>query len=414
MDIISKIVDFFIYADKLPLAVNIILIIAVRILLCIAVYKDALRKKLSESRAYAGLTMAFGIVGYIVFMLITSKLKDKEKKGRGAALTVISVILLCANIALLGYTYESSELNYKIEYYGFDSDVGIFEAENGDKIRYNNLGQGFSLKNMDAFFYQAEDGERYKYDMIKESLDKEIPNEYYFAIPDFCINSKGEICQYNVDENYKSIYLDDELKVIIDSHGELYYYLENCYFDKNGDFVFTDEKLYNLTYDIAVKYFQNDSIAVEYRQCDQGYGDGYFACEYIYKNDNGLYVYYDKLGNEYSICDRSDFKYRDRFGKVYTQTVIPDGHSIVDEDGKYCKNECIDKDGYICFLTDLSCYDVLSSGHYVYTDSNKNLYYSPEDCYWDKDGNLKLSKAVADLTYEQIVSSEDTALVTDW
>lgn len=382
MNIFDNIIDFFIYADKISLTINILLFLVIRVLLCIAVYSNAERKKLSEIRTYAELVVIFGIVGYIVFMLLTRKIKCNEKKGREVVFAVISVVLICANIALFSYTDESAELNYKTQFYGFDSSVGIFEAENGDKIRYNNLGQGFSLKNMDAFFYQAESGERYIYVIAKDTIDRYSVKDGCFIgmMPEYCFNSKGYFCNLNDGGYYQSVCINDELRVIIDNNGELYYDIENCYFDENGDFIFTDEKLYNLTYDLAVKYLQNDEE---------------FNYEYIYKNDDGLYVYYDKLGNEYNICDDKEFSYQDKFGKVY---VDPDEDFLVDENG------------YICFSTDLSYCDVSSSAGDMYTiiyyDSNGNLYYSIDDCYWDKDGNLKLSKAVADITYEQIMSSD--------
>ena len=130
-----------------------------------------------------------------------------------------------------------------------------------------------------------------------------------------------------------------------------------------------------------------------------------------YLNEDGThYVTYDKMGKVYDFETEDALLYYTRDGDAYVYEwgdflVSTDEEWIVkakkynDEQIYLCKEkhiargaeDCfVDEDGY--FVFDLSLHPYYGNDEYdfplLYYDDDGNLFYLPEDCSWDKDGNL--------------------------
>ncbi|MBE6742309.1 MAG: hypothetical protein E7570_08430 [Ruminococcaceae bacterium] len=133
--------------------------------------------------------------------------------------------------------------------------------------------------------------------------------------------------------------------------------------------------------------------------------------------DESEYIFYDKMGKIYHIYDEEDIplytpdetmlKYDDYsdevpvneydFDKYYIRYVSADRSTVID-----IENALINQDGFIVAMdkSKLIC-DSIEGGEgetyeweysdekrNIYHDTNGNLYFEPEDCSWDKNGNL--------------------------
>ncbi|MCM1286121.1 MAG: hypothetical protein NC227_08220 [Bacteroides sp.] len=343
-------------------------------------------KNLAVYRYYVICVIIFGALGLLVFSLITGCVKGRSD-WKNKIIIIFSAVLMAVNIFVLAVcTYPEAAHNKKIDYYGFNSSIGIFEKENGEKIRYNNKGEAFTLGNMDGFSFYSESDNKYSFAVIYDNSNRAY---------DYVVDEKGFIKECKPDE-LTSVYLGDDLYAWFDDK-ELYYAPENCYYDSNGKLLLNNNMLKKLTYELLVEFY-----------CNQEYN-----LEFAHKNDKGEYVYYDKMGNEYSIIDWRNGKVTiplyDKLGNKYTE--------FFDEKKQYTRyadsqnnlyDGYIDEDGYFVIddgSLELSVYiqDLFTSQE-VYYDDEGHLYYNTHECYWDAEGNLENYTYV---TYDEIKEKEN-------
>lgn len=125
----------------------------------------------------------------------------------------------------------------------------------------------------------------------------------------------------------------------------------------------------------------------------------------FYDDELETYVCYDKLGNTYTINDEYDkIFFYDKDGNKYkenedwnyycadTSKVVKRGNGFIDENGyfvikynleKYLSEDDDEWDDYTLFSY----------------DEDKNIYFYPGDCSWDKDGNLILVEDVQNFDF---------------
>ena len=126
--------------------------------------------------------------------------------------------------------------------------------------------------------------------------------------------------------------------------------------------------------------------------------------------DKSQYLFYDKIGKTYHFYDEEDIPYytknKEKLTEVYDEKddcykyMNFDKTIVIDKD-----NAFIDMDGFmiektisvlkeINIPTDDSYYTEglydgdKEPGIYIYCDSKGNLFFEPDYCSWDKDGNL--------------------------
>lgn len=392
MDLINNTIEFFKYAPVSFAAANIILFILGRSLLAFVTYKAVKGKELGEYGGYVGAVVLFGVVGYVVFALMTRPAKSSKSRLLSIALwvAVLSVIANCLVFSL--GTFPNTKAARLTEYYGFNSRVGIYEKENGEKIRYNNDGGAFTLNNMDGYYCRGKNGERYKYDeLISSSYN--VDEAYIRPL----IDSKGFALGIN-DSRLLYIHLGNDLMVYADSDGALYYSPENCYYDEQGRLLFNNETLNKVDYHSAIGYLKKTNI-------------NYRFAEF---NKKGICVFYDKLGKEYNAVDIMNggcVPYYDREGNVYKYECDEEGDGVYVSKAKTIKSAVIDKDGFITEMTDDMCL-YIPNGYLadtpiqLYYDGEGNIYYEAYDCAWNKNGELMLDSNISKITIEQIMEDE--------
>ena len=125
--------------------------------------------------------------------------------------------------------------------------------------------------------------------------------------------------------------------------------------------------------------------------------------------DNTGYDYYDKMGVKYDELNEISIPYYSENGVKYhceddNDSMVDDAayldtdysdYNFVSEDRSIIinqKNALINDKGYLveADISKLKETKISSNGYtsYVYTDNNGNLFFKPDDCSWDKDGNL--------------------------
>lgn len=125
---------------------------------------------------------------------------------------------------------------------------------------------------------------------------------------------------------------------------------------------------------------------------DYDYYDSYSYYENYGYTEDGVTVYYDRLGNVY--YESNDVVYYDEQGNTYTYD--EDEYSFESEDDiDYYDDYCyVDENGYFCI--DMTAVDSLGEEESItfdedtlyYSDSDGKLYYWACEVSWDKDGNL--------------------------
>ena len=114
------------------------------------------------------------------------------------------------------------------------------------------------------------------------------------------------------------------------------------------------------------------------------------------------YVTYDKMGNEYSVFKLAN----DDTEEYYVPCYLEDGTKV----GTY-QYYLINRDGYAvlnCDDFEERFYDTDEYYYSAFFDDEHNIYYSPSDCSWDKDGNLVFKDEIYEsLTYENTEPSEE-------
>lgn len=118
-----------------------------------------------------------------------------------------------------------------------------------------------------------------------------------------------------------------------------------------------------------------------------------------YENASGDDIIYDKAGNSYTADKRNQFRYYDRNGNSYMAvTSLPLFNEITEIDSLQCIETnaqyviyddyqfYIDKDGYLIITPNEN--DIAYNDSGAYCDSDGNIYYNIEDCYWTPDGRL--------------------------
>lgn len=379
------IIDFFKYAPHGLLAFNIIAFILCRGLFAYTAYKMAKAKNLAVYRYYVVCVILFGAFGLLVFSLITRCAK-REKDWKNTAVAVLSAVLMIGNVfVLVSCTYPDSVQNKEIEYYGFDSAVGIFEKENGEKIRYNNKGEAFTLDNMDGFRFYSEDNNKYSFDMIYDNSYRDF---------NYVIDEKGFMKECKSD-TLTAVDLGDDLRAWFDDKN-IYYFPENCYYDAEGKLLLNNDTLKKLTYELLVEFYYNQQ----------------YNLDFAHRIDTGEYVYYDKMGNAYSIVDWRNgdvtIPLYDRQGNKYTEYFDDEKqYTRYADDKNNLYDGYIDEDGYFVIddgSLELSVYmQDFFTPQEVYYDADGNLYYNTHECYWDENGNLENYVYV---TYDEIKEKE--------
>ena len=124
-----------------------------------------------------------------------------------------------------------------------------------------------------------------------------------------------------------------------------------------------------------------------------------------YLNADGThYILYDKMGNEYA--------YDEYLMPLYTK----DGKKYIDDGNCYkCGSKSldvsqvrVDSEGYLAQgdyekMKEIGIpdYEFDEDYYYVWKDDKGNYYYNPEDCSWDKDGNLVFKSQELSDFYEE-------------
>jgi hypothetical protein len=126
--------------------------------------------------------------------------------------------------------------------------------------------------------------------------------------------------------------------------------------------------------------------------------------------DESQYLFYDKTGKVYHFYDEENIPYYTENGEKLTEEydeeddcykymssdkriVIEKGNAFIDADGNMVEKEEIELK-MIGVPTDDSTYSggLIDRddefGTYAYTDSKGNLFFDPDECSWDKNGNL--------------------------
>ena len=126
--------------------------------------------------------------------------------------------------------------------------------------------------------------------------------------------------------------------------------------------------------------------------------------------DESQYLFYDKMGKTYHFYDEEDIPYytknKEKLTEVYDEKddcykymsndkkiVIDKGNAFINTDGYM-----VEKDEIELKVIGVPTHDSTYSGGlidrddefgtYAYTDSKGNLFFEPDVCSWDKDGNL--------------------------
>ena len=133
--------------------------------------------------------------------------------------------------------------------------------------------------------------------------------------------------------------------------------------------------------------------------------------------DETHYICYDKMGNTYSteydywlplytesgIKLKPDQDLNDEFPYDYTNYISQDGKINIEVD-----NAFINKNGYVVDIDhtkleqiEIPAYNDLDDDYWVFEDKNGEMYFNPEDCSWDRDGNLVFkAKEITDFVKE--------------
>lgn len=357
-------------------------------LLCLAVIIRAKENDVSNKGFWIFITAVFGLVGYIVFTAIHIRWKIKIK----TTLLQLVCVLIWAGVYIGGaFAYSLNAIPYisRLAYsdeYAFTKHDVTYENADGDKVIYDKYATEYKNRNLSAFSYYDKNGNICYLDDEYSETDEngsltELKSLYIDEdgwaniLPDNSISSV-----YSEDDNYDEIHFDD--------NGKLYYPPEVCYWTPDGELTFSDDYFFkDKTYDEVIEIgLKNDSF---YRQC--------------IKNDDGIYVFCDKKGNEYKLSEAYRMCYYDRNGKVY------DDNSFDSDDSYY-----IDEDGYLVKLEgEINCVSSWKDEYAsvtefdIWYDNYGNLYYNPYDCSWDKNGNLIfVNETLNDLTYYDVTKLE--------
>lgn len=391
-------------------SLHIVLYITIKVLLSIAVYRDALSKHIASRRLWVFITAVFGFFGALIYALFTVKLP--EKGGKKFSLIVISICMLFAiNCSVFSlYTVQNMKNNLLSEYNSFDDEV-TFEKE-GKRVKYDKMGNAYTKWQLKNFLYYDRDGKSYK--LVSSGIEVykficQETNQVYNLDDDksiYVLDKGGYLSFLSYDEIPNS---DRYSAIIYDTHSNIYYSFSNCYWDADGNMFFDSE----ISEFAAENYSDIYSITIE-DIIEADLKKGFLRTKPVI--ENGEFVFYDKMGNRYDYANKGDMLYYTYNNDVYKMldADYDDGGFISQEEGSmstYIGNAAINKDGYLVNIEDCKMYslnvhsddDIALNEVFVYYNDNGEIYYPAAFCNWDKDGNLlfvndeiKITKAASE------------------
>lgn len=245
------------------IAVTAVLLIALRVLLTVGVKKECDCRETDSKALWTVLTAVIGFISAVTFACFVPK---KEKRSKGSALILVSIIALIISTALfISFVTVPAYINMDNDSEPkFYSDDVTYKDENGDKIVYDKMGNTYTAEEYyNSFKWYDEKGNSYIQDN-EEADDYGFGNHYFQCVEtgekyydsgndwdsDYSIyvNDKGYLCIFEYLTDELSIYDiggDSMYCVYFDNKGSLYYYPDDVYFDENGNVVFNKYSLFN-------------------------------------------------------------------------------------------------------------------------------------------------------------------------
>lgn len=234
--------------------ISFIIYVLYRVYLAKLIEQILLSKKIENYKAWKILTFFFGLIVVLICFIINRKAgepigeKSKQIIKKCLINAVIFGIVSLAfipidNYILNKFTAEESKISL-----GRNS-VSYFNEDNNIYYRYDKMGNKYTSDNIDDFRYYDANGNAYT-DSSREmayyctQTDKTIEYDHAY------IDEAGNIVE--IKDETEVFFIDDYDCVYYDDSGNIYYYPGDCSWDENGNLIFGNENISEITYDDIV------------------------------------------------------------------------------------------------------------------------------------------------------------------
>ena len=359
--------------------------VVIHLLLSVGVYYDAKSKQLEEYKSYAILPACFDVLGLAVYLFFTRDIKRNADKKKAISLIISGMIIFLINIMLFSFISCPTGKTLDRNYYKYL--VTTYKNENGENVLYDKMGNEYTLNKARYLALYDKDGNSYSVLQISHSDDG---MEYHVIDKDGYLEVFDNLGLY-YNERYK-------FRIMYDEKGNLYYDYDNCYWNENGELFFSPKIIGKYTYEKIMESTKKENVNLKF----------------CFRNDEGIYVFYDKMGKEYSTFDYDFYDAYGRDGTVYHPYYDEKEYNYKFKTDKSNKsiNGVIDRDGYLVPIEsdfDFTPYNpdnsLFDTDYFIWHDSKGNIYYDYFDCHWDKDGTLLIDDELANATYEDVVKA---------
>lgn len=232
------------------LLISMIIFVIYRIYLGKTVETVLILKKIENSKTWGIFTVIFGLFVVLLCFIINRTVGEPidEKKSLIKKYLINAIVFGVISVALIPLEehVNNNFIAYKsIMMLGYDK-VLYFDEENNEYFCYDKQGNVYTTDNIDEFKYYDSKGDSYvesSQEMGYYCTKRDITIEYGCA----CIDESGNIVE--LESEFHEFSIGDYCIVYYDDEGNLYYYPDDCSWDKNGNLVFGDTELSEFKYE---------------------------------------------------------------------------------------------------------------------------------------------------------------------
>lgn len=234
--------------------ISLIVYVFYRIYLAKTVELVLLAKKIENHKAWKVLTFFFGLIVVAICFIINRKVGEPISEKVKPLLKKYFINVVVFGLISLAFipvdNYSLNKINGELSKASLNSDIVYFDEENDVYYCYDKMGNTYTSDNIEDFKYYDADGNAYfdsSYEMAYYCTKTDKTIEYCYAY----INEAGNIVEINSE--LPEFEIDEYDWVYYDDRGNLYYYPGDCSWDENGNLLFDNKDISNLTYSDIVK-----------------------------------------------------------------------------------------------------------------------------------------------------------------